>query len=144
MRYLLDTCTVSDFVKGRPDVLERIKATSPILLAISSITRMEIEFGLLLNPTRARRIAPVINAFLASITTLPFDTPDAQASAAARSALQRKGQPIGAYDVLIAGCALARGLIVVTSNVGEFQRVGGLVVEDWREPSALAPDPGNA
>ena len=44
-----------------------------------------------------------------------------------------RGRPIGAYDVLIAGCGLARGLIVVTSNVGEFQRVSGLVVENWRE-----------
>jgi tRNA(fMet)-specific endonuclease VapC len=142
VKYLLDTCAVSDFVKGRPGVLERIKATPPILLAISSITRMEIEFGLMLNPARARRIGPVITAFLGSITTLPFDTADAQAAAGARAALQRKGQPIGAYDVLIAGCGLARGLILVTSNVGEFLRVGGLVVEDWRESSTLPPDPG--
>lgn len=43
-----------------------------------------------------------------------------------------EGQPIGAYDLLIAGCGLARGLIVVTSNIVEFQRVNGLQVENWR------------
>jgi tRNA(fMet)-specific endonuclease VapC len=43
VKYLLDTCTVSDFVKGQPGVLARLKATAPNLVAISSITRMEIE-----------------------------------------------------------------------------------------------------
>ncbi len=132
MKYLLDTCTVSDFVKGRPGVLSRIKATVPNLLAISSITLMEIEFGLALNPHRARKLAPVINAFLGSITTFSFDEADSLAAAGVRASLQRKGKSIGSYDVLIAGCGLARGLIVVTSNVTEFQRVGGLIVENWR------------
>jgi len=63
---------------------------------------------------------------------LPFDEADAQAAAGVRAALHRQGQPIGAYDVLIAGCGLARGLVVVTSNVAEFQRVSGLIVENWR------------
>ena len=67
-----------------------------------------------------------------SLSTLPLTEADAQAAAAVRAARQRHGQPIGAYDVLIAGCGLARGLIVVTANSGEFQRVSGLVVENWR------------
>jgi tRNA(fMet)-specific endonuclease VapC len=66
------------------------------------------------------------------IATLPFNEPDALAAAAVRAALKSQGQPIGAYHVLIAGTALAHGLIVVTSNVGEFQRIGGLQREDWR------------
>jgi tRNA(fMet)-specific endonuclease VapC len=64
--------------------------------------------------------------------TVPFDEADAQAAAAIRAALKTKGQPIGAYDVLIAGTGLARGLVVVTSNVSEFKRVSGLQVEKWR------------
>ncbi len=132
MKYLLDTCTVSDFVKGQPGVLSRIKATPPNWVAVSSVTRMEIEFGLILNPERARKLASVLDAFLNAITTLPFDAADAQAAGAVRASLQSRGQPIGPYDVLIAGCGMARGLIVVTSNAGEFQRVSGLVVEDWR------------
>lgn len=132
MKYLLDTCTVSDFVKGQPGVLARVKAASPQFIAISSVTRMEIEFGLQLNPERARKLAPVMEAFLSSITILPFEDADARAAGAIRAALQKQGQPVGAYDVLIAGCALARGLVVVTSNLGEFQRIGGLQVENWR------------
>lgn len=132
MKYLLDTCTVSDFVKGQSGVLARIKATPPQIIAISTVTRMEIEFGMQLNPDRARKLAPVMDAFLSSITILPFEDADAKAAGAIRASLQKQGQSIGAYDVLIAGCALARGLVVATSNLGEFQRIGGLQVENWR------------
>ncbi|MGA8053063.1 MAG: type II toxin-antitoxin system VapC family toxin, partial [Burkholderiales bacterium] len=128
----LDTCTVSDFLKGQPNVLARIKAIPPNLIAVSALTRMEVAYGLTLNAERARKLAPVLQAFFSAIATLPFDEADAQAAAAIRAALKTKGQPIGAYDVLIAGTALARGLVVVTSNVGEFQRIGGLHVQDWR------------
>ena len=132
MKYLLDTCTVSDFVKGHPNVLARIKATAPNLIAVSALTRMEVDYGLALNADRARKLAPVLDAFFSTIVTLSFDEVDAKAAAAIRAALKTLGQPIGAYDVLIAGMGLARGLVVVTSNVGEFKRVSGLQVEDWR------------
>lgn len=132
MKYLLDTCTVSDFVKGQPNVLTRVKATPPEHIAVSVLTRMEVDYGLALNKERAVKLAPVLDAFFSTIATLPFDEVDAKAAAAIRAALKVMGQPIGAYDVLIAGAGLARGLVVVTSNVGEFKRVGGLQVEDWR------------
>jgi tRNA(fMet)-specific endonuclease VapC len=132
MKYLLDTCTVSDFVKGQPNVLARVKATAPNLIAVSALTRMEVDYGLALNADRAKKLAPVLDAFFSTIVTLPFDEVDAKAAAAIRAALKTAGQPIGAYDALIAGMGLARGLVVVTSNVGEFKRVSGLQVEDWR------------
>jgi tRNA(fMet)-specific endonuclease VapC len=132
MKYLLDTCTISDFVKGHSNVLVRVKATPPDLIAVSVLTRMEVDYGLALNAERARKLAPMLDAFFSTIATLPFDESDAKAAAAIRAALKIMGQPIGAYDVLIAGAGLARGLVVVTSNVGEFKRVSGLQVEDWR------------
>lgn len=132
MKYLLDTCTVSDFVKGQANVLARVKATPPNLIAVSALTRMEVDYGLALNAERARKLAPMLDAFFSTIVTLTFDEVDAKAAAAIRAALKTHGQPIGAYDVLIAGTALARGLTVVTSNKGEFRRVSGLQVEDWR------------
>ena len=132
MKYLLDTCTVSDFVKGQPNVLARVKATPPNLIGVSALTRMEVDCGLALNTERAKKLAPILDALFSTIVTLPFDEADAQAAAAIRAALKTQGQPIGAYDVLIAGTGLARGLVVVTSNVGEFKRVSGLQVEDWR------------
>ncbi len=132
MKYLLDTCAVSDFVKGQAKVLARVKATPPNLIAVSALTRMEVDYGLALNAERARKLAPMLDAFFSTIATLAFDEVDAKAAAAIRAALKTQGRPIGAYDVLIAGTGLARGLVVVTSNVGEFKRVSGLQVEDWR------------
>ncbi len=132
MKYLLDTCTVSDFVKGQPNVLARVKATPPNLIVVSALTRMEVAYALALNTDRAKKLAPILDAIFSTIATLPFDEADAQAAAAIRATLKTQGQPIGAYDVLIAGTGLARGLVVVTSNVGEFKRVSGLQIEDWR------------
>lgn len=132
MKYLLDTCTVSDFVKGQPSVLQRVRQTDPRIIAVSAITRMEIEYGLALNAERARKLAPVLNAFFAAVDNLGFDVADAEASASLRAGLRVQGQPIGPYDVLIAGTALARGLTIITSNVGEFGRIPGLRVENWR------------
>lgn len=132
MKYLLDTCVVSDFVKGEPNVLATVKRTSPDQIAIPVVTRMEIEYGLLLNPERARKLAPILDAFLSSITVLPFDAADAKAAAAIRAALHQEGRPIGPDDCQIAGCGLARGLVIVTSNEAEFRRVSGLRIENWR------------
>lgn len=132
MTWLLDTCTVSDFVKGQAGVLARLKTTPPQSISISAVTRMEIEYGLQLHPARTEKLAPVINAFLASIAVLPFENADAKAAGTIRAVLQKRGRPIGAYDIMIAGTALTRGLTVVTSNVGEFDRIEGLRVENWR------------
>ena len=134
MRYLVDTCVLSDFARGDANTLNHVKATPPEQIAVSSITVMEVEFGLALNPQRARRLAPVMHALLGAVTIVPYEAADARATAALRAALQRKGRPIGAYDALIAGCSLARGLVLVTSNEREFGRAGGLSIENWREP----------
>lgn len=133
MRYLLDTCALSDFARGDANTLDRVKATLPEHIAVSSITAMEVEFGLVLNAQRARRLAPMMHALLRAVAILPYGVEDARATAALRAALQRKGRPIGAYDALIAGCALARGLMLVTSNEREFGRVSGLRIENWRK-----------
>ncbi len=63
MRYLLDTCVVSDFAQGHPPVLARVKAVSPEEIAVSAITEMEVAYGLNLNPRLARRLSPVVREF---------------------------------------------------------------------------------
>lgn len=133
MKFLLDTNVISDFVKGHPSVMPRLKQTAPHLVGISSITAMEIEFGLQLNPTRASKLIPVLEPLLASIEILDFSHEDALTAATLRAALQKQGTPIGAYDVLLAGCALRRGMIFVTANTREFERASGLQLENWRE-----------
>lgn len=132
MRYLLDTCVVSDVVKGVPSVLRRTREMDPDWLAISSVTMMEIEYGLKLHPERAKKLAPVIAGFIGQIHVLDFTSSDARATAALRVSLKQRGEIIGSFDSLIAGSALSRGLVVATSSVREFGRIHGLQVEDWR------------
>jgi tRNA(fMet)-specific endonuclease VapC len=134
LRFLLDTNVISDFVRGDRAVSARLRTLSPGAIAVSTVTVMEIDYGLALTAGRARRLGPVIDALLQSITILPLSVEDARAAAGLRASLRRRGRPIGPYDVLLAGCALARGLTFVTANTREFTRVSGLVVDDWRGP----------
>ncbi|MEA5528521.1 type II toxin-antitoxin system VapC family toxin [Dolichospermum sp. UHCC 0684] len=134
MAYLLDTCVVSDFVKGEQNTLNQLKSISPTDLFISSLTVMEIKYGLAINPAKAIKIQPLIETFLISITVLNFTSQEAEKAAEIRSILKIAGSPIGSYDVLIAATALSHNLMIVTSNVREFQRVPNLQIENWRFP----------
>jgi tRNA(fMet)-specific endonuclease VapC len=132
MGYLLDTCVVSDFVKGEQNTLKKIKSISPTDIFISSLTVMEVKYGLAINPQKAIKIKPLIESFLTSITVLPFNSQEAEKAAEIRGILKIAGSPIGAYDVLIAATALSHNYIIVTSNVREFQRVPNLQIDNWR------------
>jgi tRNA(fMet)-specific endonuclease VapC len=132
VNYLLDTSVVSDFVRGTEPVLWRLRATSPSAIAVSVVTVMEVQYGLLLRPSLGRKLAKVVDALFDSVTVLPFERKDADEAARLRAELKRKGRPIGAYDLLIGATALRRGLVLVTSNTGEFAHCESLVLEDWR------------
>ena len=134
MRYLLDTCVISDFIKGEPGTQARLKQTPPTDIAVSVITVMELRYGLLINPQRAQKVEPTISSFLSSVTILPFSTVEADQAAHIRAVLKSQGQPIGAYDVLIAATALQHNLLMITANQREFDRVPGLQTENWRQP----------
>lgn len=132
MNYLLDTCVISDFFKKRPSVVKRFEAVSPEKLNISTITVMEIEYGLKLNSERETKIRPLWKALLDHIHVIHYSPKCAAASALVRASLKSSGQSIGPYDVLIAGTSLAHNLIMITSNMKEFTRISDLIIEDWR------------
>jgi len=132
LAYLLDTNVLSDFVRGDADVKRRLIETPVEQLALSSVTVMEVSYGLALAPERARRIRPMIEAMFEAVELLPLTVEDARAAGTIRAALRKRGAPIGPYDVLLAGCAMARGLTLVTANRRELGRVAGLAVESWR------------
>jgi tRNA(fMet)-specific endonuclease VapC len=133
VKYLLDTCTISDFIKGDKNTLMKVKAVSPLEIAISTITLMEIHYGLSLNPKRAAKIKPIIADFVQPIHILDFNSAHATQVAQLRAALKEQGTPIGSYDILLAGVALQEHLIFVTSNTNEFKRVKNINIENWRE-----------
>lgn len=80
------------------------------------------------NPVGVRR---TVESFAERLTVLPFDDLAAAHTASIRGTLERRGAVIGPYDLMIAGHARSRGLILVTGNLGEFERVEGLRAEDW-------------
>jgi tRNA(fMet)-specific endonuclease VapC len=133
MKYLLDTCVVSDFVKGEQQTLIRVKNEFPSDIAVSCITVMEIQYGLALHPQYAELIKPIINTFLNSVSVINFNADDAAQAVMIRAFLKQQGRPIGSYDILLAGTALNHKLIFVTSNTKEFDRIHGLRLENWRQ-----------
>jgi tRNA(fMet)-specific endonuclease VapC len=88
----------------------------------------ELCFGAFKSQRRDRNLAIVDGL---RIEVIPFDQEDARHAGEIRADLAMQGTPIGAYDVLIAGQARARALIMVTRNLREFQRVEGLRSENW-------------
>lgn len=132
MNYLLDTCVVSDFIKKNGSVVKRFEKTSPDKIHVSSITVMEVEYGLRLNLEREKKIRPLWNGLLNYIQVISYSPQCAIASASIRASLKKAGMSIGPYDALIAGTSLAHEMIMVTSNVGEFKRIPEITVEDWR------------
>lgn len=132
MKYLLDTCVISDFVKGEVNTLKRIKNTSPSDIAVSTITIMEIQYCLTLNPKHAKIISPIISDFLSQVNIIDFNRDDASQAAITRALLKQQGCPVGSYDILLAGIALNQKFIFVSSNVKEFNRVNGIKLENWR------------
>lgn len=130
MQFLLDTCTISDFVKGDVNTLAQIKLRSPVEIAVSALTLMEVRYGLLINPGKAKKIQPIIDELFDSISIIPFGSDEA--AYAARLLLKQAGTPIGAYDLLIGATALCHNLTLITANTKEFERIEGLLLDNWR------------
>lgn len=137
MSYLLDTCVISDFFKKMPPIIKHFEAVPPDEIHISSLTVMEIEYGLKINLERAKKIQSLWHALLKYIHVIPYCARCACASASIRADLKGKGLPIGPYDILIAGTSLAHDMIMVTSNITEFKRIIGITVEDWRNAAVV-------
>ncbi len=128
MKYLLDANAVIAILKGEARFIGRLKQHGPADFAIPSIVAHELYYG----AYRSRRVAENLARVEAlQFEVLEFDGEDARMAGQARAATSAAGTPIGPYDVLIAGQALARDLTLVTHNVREFERVSGLKVEDW-------------
>jgi len=130
MRHLLDSNAVIALLNDATSKLaQRARQEKPGDVAISAIVAHELFYGAF-KSRRATRNVALIDAL--QFTVLEFDKEDARQAGQIRALLASKGTPIGSYDVLIAGQAVARNMILVTHNVGEFQRVPGLRIDNWQ------------
>ena len=134
MRYLLDTNMASAAMRGVAVVDARLRALQPSDWCISAVTRAELQFGVALRPG-ATKVARIVEAFLAVAHTAAWDAHAADQHGRVRADLRRAGTPIGDFDEMIAAHALALGAVVVTDNVRYFERIEGLVLENWLRPA---------
>ena len=133
MTLSVDTNVLVEVLRNRNLAVRRafasaIAGSEPVVTSL--IVHHELMFGAVRhNDPAAERIK--IRRVLSQIGIEPLDARDMAVAADVRGDLGRRGMPIGPYDLLIAGQALARGWTIVTNNTREFSRIDGLAVIDW-------------
>ena len=133
MRYMLDTNICIYAIKHKPEqVFMRLQEHDPIDICISSVTYAELVHGAEKSKAiEKNRVALAL--LLANIEIMNFDSLAAESYGKIRADLEKAGTPIGPFDMMIAGHAMALGYTVVTNNTKEFERVKGLKLENWTE-----------
>ena len=129
MRFLLDTNTVIALFNASNTALRaHITSYQPVDIVVSALVVHELYFGAYKSQRLEHNLAKVDRL---PFEVLDFDKEDARQAGAIRSLLAKAGTPIGPYDVLIAGQAMARNLTLISHNTKEFSRIDGLLLEDW-------------
>ena len=132
MKFLLDTCAVSDYLRGVDSVVQRIQKVRPSDVAISAVTVMELRYGA--TRRQSPKLTASVEAFLNGISILNFDAEAAERAGVVRAKMETKGLSIALADCQIAGTALAYDLTLVTHDK-DLMRVPDLKVVDWRSDS---------
>ena len=128
--YLLDTNICVYVIRKRPEaVYRRLSGAAGGTVAISVITAFELEIGAL--RAQGQHYSEAVRLFIAEFPVLLLEDSARASYGQLRSALERRGEKIGAHDMLIAAHALALGAILVTNNEKEFRRIKGLSIENW-------------
>lgn len=128
-RFMLDTDTVSHALRGYGHAGIRIRELRPSDVCMSALTLSELRYGA--DKKGSRRLHRLIDAVTEAIEPIPFDWAAADAYGAVAAGLEKKGEPIGIFDSLIAAHAMSLRLTLVTNNVKHFARVSGLRMENW-------------
>lgn len=130
VQYLLDTSTLSHLIRQpQGAVAERIAAAGEANVLTSVVVACELRYGA--AKRGSRRLTRQVEAVLAALTVRPLESDVERVYATIRVALEKRGTPIGAHDMLIAAHARALDAVCVTDNVAEFKRVPALKVENW-------------
>lgn len=130
IRFLLDMNILVFILRGRGEgIIDRLENENG-RMAVSTVTVAELMYGAekSASPTTNRR---AVDEVLSLLEVQPFGTDAAVHTGEIRAGLERSGTSIGACDLMIAAQARAGGQVVVTNKVREFDRVPGLLVEDW-------------
>lgn len=134
---LLDTNVLSEVVRKQPTlvVMKSLRALRPAERFASEVTRYELRAGASTLDDGGRLWQRIQQEVVPLVQWLPLDAAVALAAADIGAALKRRGETVEATDLFIAATALVHGFIVSTRNVRHFERVPGLVVENWFPPA---------
>jgi len=131
MKYFLDTNICIYVMNKRPAaIIAKFSEFPPQEIAISVIVVSELQYGVA-KSSRPQRNQQLLDAFLRPFQIVPYDKAAAHAYGTIRATFEKKGQPIGQEDLLIAAHALAADLTLVTNNEAEFRRIPDLRIENW-------------
>ncbi|MBK8357818.1 MAG: type II toxin-antitoxin system VapC family toxin [Comamonadaceae bacterium] len=130
LKYLLDTNIVIYVIKRRPVEVLGLFNENAGRMAISAITLAELIHGAEKSTRVAQNLA-VVDDFASRLEVVPYTSRASQHYGAIRAVLERAGRPIGVNDLHIAAHARSEGLTLVTNNLAEFERVPGLLTENW-------------
>jgi tRNA(fMet)-specific endonuclease VapC len=128
--YLLDTNILSHLVRQpQGPVADHIADVGEANVLTSVIVACELRYG----PAKrgSRKLTRQVEAVLSAMTIRPLESDIERVYASIRVAVEKKGTPIGAHDMLIAAHARAIDAVCVTDNVAEFKRVPALRIENW-------------
>ena len=131
-KYMLDTDIFSFVVDGRHPEVRQMVAKKQGAVSISVLTLAEALFGA--KKKNSPRLESLIEMFRDLFPVVPWSEDAADAYAVIRAQLEASGNLIGDMDMLIAASAVAGGYVLVTNNVRHFQRIEGLMIEDWAAP----------
>ncbi len=130
LKYMLDTNIAIYTIKNRPAEVREAFNAHDGQMCISSVTLMELIYGAEASVAVERNLK-VIEGFAARLEVLHYDNDAAAHSGQLRAELKKAGRPIGPYDEMIAGHARAKGLVVVTNNMKQFETVPGIRLANW-------------
>jgi tRNA(fMet)-specific endonuclease VapC len=130
MKFCLDTNTLIYFFKGLGNVSKKMLTIPPAEIAIPAVVIFELEVGIGKSTSPRKRIAQ-LRELTSMVNILPFGPSEATIAAGIRVKLEKQGETIGPYDILIAATAIASKCSLITHNKKEFSRVPGLKLEDW-------------
>lgn len=130
LRYMLDMDTCIYVLKYQPPAVREAFNRHSEHLCTSSVVLAELLYGAekSAQPDHNR---DTVERFVARLDVVAFDDHAAAHYGRLRADLERDGRPIGPYDLMIAAHARSLGLTLVTNNAREFERVPGLLLENW-------------
>jgi tRNA(fMet)-specific endonuclease VapC len=130
LKYMLDTDTCIYTINRKPVHLKRLFNTHIGQMCISSVTWGELICGAEKSSAVERNLEQ-LQGFVARLEILPLGEHEACQFGQVKAELELSGQPIGSCDMMIAGHARSTGLILITNNQREFNKVKGLRLENW-------------